>query len=342
MANSTHIRGLYVNENFEQLNELADHFPPHVGWFSVDDQTTTSLLLQGRLLAEDENVFPLRARIRLFNKGEMFSEFFTNEIHFNTANQTIINEYAQNQKIDNGYFEVTVFSNTEAGKEHSYFGEEWCTVTSKNKKMNLTYPPLNSRGVAVYLLDADELYYPGVVSDSVMTGNLVVVNHYDFETGFDLQILNADGTDKVKKRIEVSPKAVHVFSLDDVVEDSSTFFAKGPGCLVFKNDYKLNAYWQTVHKKTGSICGMDHLGLLFSNNDGSLDDDLELKKIKTVNQKRLEDPVVCYCRGFSESELEKISSSGAELNTFMRSTGVGLACKGCVKDLKNIFSKSTY
>lgn len=337
MADSAHLSSCEnVAPQIKSWNELADSYPPHVGWVHCDAKTKTVLTLNALYLTRDEDAFPLMARVRLYEKGREVATHFTRELMPMDSVSVDLNELLEGRPLKDGYMEVAAYSLREEGMAHPFFGEMWASVYTADGDIALNYPPLNFKGVDAKMVDADYLYYPGVHVDERFTMALLMLNQYDFDMHYDLTLSDASGRRKLERRLPAPAKSVSKILLEEEFEDLAGFFADGPGLLVTRFPYKMNGYVQTILKSPQRICGMDHLGYLAMHNPKGI---AKIVAPETANRRRLTDNVVCYCKSVPESHLKGLQAQGLNYAQIQSECGAGTVCKGCVADLKRVLGE---
>ncbi len=311
-------------------NTRADLFPAVMGWCDIHSNSTTSLTLSGLLLSHTPKNFPLQARIRIYDKGQLVHHSFSPEIQYSNYQTININELV-GKDVHDGLLEVTVFPIPETGLKQEYYNEAWASVVSQDKRTEVNYPMLITRGACPGMIDASYLYYPGVHATDSLMMNLVIMNHHDFETEYDVMLHDAAGLSVLKCSGTIAPKTLKRIALDELFPDVTTFLKSGPGMLLFHYDYKLNAYLQTLNTRTGCLYGMDHLGLMFA----SMDEDAALG----AKDRGKDDKLVCYCKNVSTKQLLDLKKEGCTLSKAMKDKGVGTVCLGCTQDLESLFGE---
>lgn len=315
------------------LNKIADVYPILTGWLSCDEQTTTTVVLNGFMLSHDRADFPLIARTRIFDQGKMIVEHFSDEIPFDYFTILNLNEMLDGRTLRSGYYELSVFPKEPAAYVKSFFNEVWGTVYTKDGRWSVDYPLLISRGADPYMVDASYLYYPGVIVDNSFTMHVVLMNVQDHNNEYELILYDAKGENVLMGRGAIPPKSIQIVPLDQLSPDITDFYKDGPGMLLIHYRYKLNAFLQTIQHQKQIMTGMDHVGLLFA-----MPDKQNGKKIASdhVNANRLNDRLICYCKGVSESQIHQMKNAGMKLSMIQNSCGAGTVCLGCVPDLEKL------
>jgi bacterioferritin-associated ferredoxin len=333
MADSAYLTGQVPNANSpEAWHRLADTYPPHVGWLVCDEKVSTVLTLNSLYLTRDEAAFPLMARVRVYGQSKEVLTHFTGPLNPMESLSINMNELLKGRAVQDGYMEIAAYPLNSEGLQHAFFGEMWASVFTADGQIALNYPPLNFKGVDAKMVDADYLYYPGVLVDERFTMALLMLNQYDFDTHFDLILRDASGKKTLERRFEIVAKSVKRIVLDEEFSDISDFFSDGPGLLVTHFPYKMNGYVQTILRELGRICGMDHLGYLAM----SPETISKLVDPNIANRRRLKDNVVCYCKSVPESHIKALQLRGLDFDAIRSECGAGTVCKGCVADLQQI------
>lgn len=317
-----------------EWDALADSFPPRVGWFRCDRETTTEILFNSVLLSRDPSCFPLRARIRVYEGGALTASVHTPGIGCMESPRFNLNALFGGREVREGYLEISVVPVADARDRESFLGEMWCSVFSADGRMAVNYPPLHSRGVNVGLLDTNCAYYPGIIADDSFTMETVLLNQYGFASHADVSIYDAAGERQIDRRVALPGKSAVRVRLEDVFPEPADFFGGAPGLLIVKFPYKMHAFIQTVHKGRATICGMDHLGFLTvaPSPETAWAADRAL-----VQRNRVEDRIVCFCKSVPESRLKEFQAAGCGLSGVMKTCGAGTVCRGCVADLQTLF-----
>lgn len=323
------------------LEKLADCYPPLVGWCRCSEEYRTNILLNGHFLRLGTSRFPLQARVRVYEGGEVVAQDFSPEIEVNSYVPFSLNRVLGDRTLLDGYFELTLFSKASNGLEEMFFSEVWSSVVSSDGKMALSYPMVLGRGADDSMIDASYLYYPGLVCDQRFDGGLVVFNHQEFENEYQILIYDASGRRELQRKFAIGGKSVQLIRFSESFPGLEEFLQAGPGMLVFHYKYKLNAFIQTWQRLDNVLTGMDHLGIIYSSNRktwGTVEavPQALLEKKKAAGLRRLEDRLICYCKGISEGEVCRMMAQGASFESVRGQTGAGTVCKGCVPDLERL------
>jgi hypothetical protein len=322
------------------LNQHADLFAAAVGWYRSDAATDTMITLNGPLLAHSDESFPLRAQLKLFDGGELLTTVYAEEITrlgtFFLKARAILPDRA----VANGYYELTVFPAAQKLTQDTYFGETWCSVWNASGSLQVSFPPLMMKGAELKVA-ASDLYYPGVIWDGRYSHALVLLNHYSKACPCTITVTDADGRRTLRAQTELPAKSAKRLTLPELFPDAdlAQFFSGRPGLLVASFPYKINGYVQSVCAAGGeeTICGMDHLGLLYNSYANIEKPDAAL--IAQNNANRAIDRVVCTCKSIPMSQLTVWAAAGCSVAHVSEKCGAGTVCRGCLPELEVILGE---
>ncbi len=316
------------------LNQLADCYPPLVGWCRCDDQCNTTVTLNGAHMSLNPAHFPLQARIRVYEQGKIIAETFSQEVLLYNFTIISLQDVLAGRLITNGYFEVTIFSRNEKWDERFFYSEVWASVYSQDGKIAVNYPMMMARGADPSMIDSSYLYYPGITSNEDFEPALVAINHHDFDNEYEVKLYDQAGEHEMGKKISIPKKSLHVHRLEELFNELPAFFSSGPGMLIFHFKYKMNSYVQTWHHRTSILSGMDHMGILFASGKNRQDKKEAVCSVRSAN--RMEDPMVCYCKSITAGQVCRWVAMGLKMGNIQKEYGAGTVCMGCVADLERL------
>ncbi len=218
-----------------------------------------------------------------------------------------------------------------------FLGELWCSVWDDDDKISVTYPPLNLKGVAVKMLDANSLYYPGFIKDKFSQTDLLLLNQYSENYPIQLRVTRSDGQEVHSLEKIIPAKSVLHVTCDEIVPNWESFFEFGGGLVTAKFPHKINAYILTASPQNGSIYGIDHMGFMVDQEVGVLE---KSEKHQKVCRNRQNDPLICYCKSLTQNDLNAFKVRGMSLEQVMKETDAGLLCGGCTHELSEIFESN--
>lgn len=316
-----------------RLKNLADSYPAHVGCFETSGMLDTVITLNGPILSSCHDHFPLQARLRLYEGSRLIKEYYTREICFDDQLCLSFKSDLGVPPVKSGFFEIVIYSLSESGKSRSFFAEVWCSIFSNDGHVAFNYPALNFKGVDMPLLDAACLYYPGAWVHGDFTNAVVVLNQYDFLSHFVLHLDDSRGEKHMERSFPTQPKSMTLVRLDEVFPGVENFFAAMPGLLSIRFPHKVNAYIQHLHRPSGRVTSMDHLGYIALND---VSPGVKSADVIQLNKRREEDPIVCFCASVPASHIRQMSSSGMNLSAIQSHCGAGTYCTGCLPELEKM------